>query len=208
MSTDTVLSPICLSPPQPGDFLCVPTPGLGGTVIEVGEYLAERLQHQPAALLAYDHAELYVGQADKANPDGYTCSAYPSNDFGGLTGRRPLPCPPAQVPGAIWSSGIIELTQEQRNGIVAWCELHPDVSYSWPDYGAIALHALHVPAPGLKTYIGGSGSYICSQYVDSALRFGGGVHLFADGRWPGYVTPADLAALLLAEAHLAVPGPA
>jgi hypothetical protein len=172
----------------------------------VGEYLAELLQRQPAALRAYDHAEVYAGQADEAGPYGYTYSAYPSNDSGGLTGKRALLCPP-EVPGAIWSSGIIKLTT-QRLGIVAWCELHPDVSYSWPDYGAIALHALHIPAPGLKTYIASSAHYICSQYTDSALRFGGGVHLFTDNRWPGFVTPADLASLLLTEAHLAVPGAA
>jgi hypothetical protein len=207
VSKDTVTAPVCLAPPQPGDFCCVPVAGLGGATIEAGEYLAERLQGQPAALRAYDHAQVYVGQPDRTGPGmhGYTYSAYPDNGKNGKTGLRPLPCPPEQLPGAIWSSGIIEMDPGQRAGIVAWCAAHPDVPYSWPDYGAIALHALHVPAPGLKAYIAGSSSMICSQYTDAAYNYGGGVHLFDDNRWPGYVTPADLAGLLLARMPQAVP---
>ena len=33
---------------------------------------------------------------------------------------------------------------------------------------------------------------ICSQLVDYCYLMAG-VHLFNDGRWPGYVTPEDLA---------------
>ena len=151
-----------------------------GTAIEAGQFLAELLQGQPAYLRAYDHAEVYVGQPDEAGPHGYTYSAYPDNGSAdGRTGKRPLPCPPAQVPGSIWCSGIIELTQAQRDAIIAWCEAHPDVSYSWPDYGAIAAHALHVPVPGLKAYIK-SAQHVDMQPVHGRCLCGGGVHLFQD----------------------------
>jgi hypothetical protein len=198
VSTDTAIAPICLAPPQPGDFCCIPVPGGFGTAIETGQYLAEKLQGQPAHLRAYDHAEVYIGQPDRSGPGmhGYTYSAYPDNGTNGKTGRRPLPCPPEQLPGSIWSSGIIELAPVRRTGIVLWCEAHPSVPYSWPDYGAIALHALGLKTDRLRAYIVSTSSMICSQYTDAALNHGGGVHLF-DGRWEGFVTPGDLAGLLL-----------
>lgn len=190
-------APVVLAEPQPGDFCCLPVSGQFGLGIEVGEYLAESLEHvRGAKMQSYDHAEVYIGQPDAKGPFGYTYSAYPDNGSNGLTGKRPLPCPPAQLPGSIWSSGIILLTDRQRAGILAWCAAHPCVSYSWPDYGAIALRALGVKTGLLRGYIEGSGSLICSQYVDTAYNRGGGVHLFDDGRWEGYVTPGDLAVML------------
>lgn len=193
-------APVCLAAPQPGDFCCVPISGDIGRGIEFGQYLASKLQHQPAELLPYEHAMVYVGQPDADGPHGYTYSAYPKNGKQGDTGKRALPVPPAQLPGSLWSSGLYDLTAAERAGIVAWCEAHGNVGYSFLDYDAIAAHALHVPAPGLKTYIGYSGRLICSQYVDTAYD-AGDVHLFQDGRWPGYVTPWDLAELLLAKLH-------
>ena len=177
----------------------MPVPGGFGTGIEIGQFLAgDRFQ-------PYDHAEIYIGQPDKDGPNGYTCSAYPNNTDPGCTGRHVLPYPPAKLPGSIWSSGIITLTPAQRAGILGWCEAHPRVPYSWADYGALALHALHIPAPGLKAYIASTASMICSQYTDAAYA-ANGVHLFSDQRWSGYVTPGDLADLLQAKARLAVPG--
>jgi hypothetical protein len=63
--------------------------------------------------------------------------------------------------------------------------------YSDLDYLAQAAHRFHLPAPHLKNYIESSGHLICSQLADKAAERGGW-HLFADGRWPGYVPPCDL----------------
>jgi hypothetical protein len=63
--------------------------------------------------------------------------------------------------------------------------------YSFLDYAALATHRLHIPAPGLRHYIGDSGHLICSQLADEAARRGGW-HLYTDNRWPGYVTPGAL----------------
>jgi hypothetical protein len=65
------------------------------------------------------------------------------------------------------------------------------VPYSGLDYGAIALHRFHVPVPHLQHYIESSGHQICSQLADYCADKGGW-HLFADGRWPGFVRPCDL----------------
>lgn len=189
------VAPVCLETPQPGDFVCVPVHGAVGLGIEVGEFLAAKLQRQPAELKPYDHAEVYVGQPDKAGPHGYTYSAYPRK--AGETGKRPLACPPQELPGSLWSSGLYDPTDAQRSKIVAWCEAHPEVRYAFADYAEIAAHALRIPVPGLKDAIEDDKSFICSQYVDASWA-ASGVHLFNDGRWPGYVTPWDLAALLLA----------
>lgn len=193
--------PVCLAAPQPGDIVCIPVSGAMGIGIEVGQYLAARMQGFPAELLPYDHAEVYVGQADAHGPHGYTYSAYPNDGTGTTTGKRALPCPPAQLPGSIWSSGLYDPTPAQRSAIVGWCVAHPDVQYSWADYGAIAAHAMHLPLPGLKTYIAGTSHMICSYYSDASWAQAG-MHLFTDGRWPGYVTPWDLAELFLAQAHV------
>lgn len=190
-------APVALADPQPGDLCCIPAGGWMGTGIEVGQFLAgDRFQK-------YEHAEVYIGQPGVKAPFGYTCSAYPSNGkLGAQTGKRPLPCPPKLLPGSIWSSGIIELSPRQRGGIIDWCLARPDVQYSWLDYEAIALKRLGIRPPGLKEYIASTGRMICSFYCDAAFLYGGGVHLFNDGRWPGEVTPGDLADMLQVAAHL------
>lgn len=197
MSKPQYLTPVCLAEPRPGDFVCLPVSGGFGWGIEVGSYLAQRLEHVTnSRLQAYDHAEVFVGQADANGPHGYTYSAYPDALQPGKSGKRPLPCPSAQLPGSIWSSGIIKLTDSQRSGIIGWCAEHPRVGYSWPDYAAIGLHAAGVNANWLREYIVGTTSMICSYYTDRSYSEGGNVHLFDDGRWEGYVTPLDLALLL------------
>jgi hypothetical protein len=161
----------------------VPVCGPVGFGISVGQFLdGDRWSD-------YRHAEVYVGKADAAGPFGYTVSAYPDGK-----GKRALPCPAAQLPGSIWSSGLIDLTGTQRTGIVAWAMEHQDVSYSFADYGALALHRLGMNDPGLQRYIKSTRKMICGYYTDRAYSVNE-VHLF-DGRWEGFVTPGDLADLL------------
>jgi len=70
------------------------------------------------------------------------------------------------------------------------------VPYAFPDYTAIAAKALHIPWPGLDAYMASALHMICSQLVDQVAQ-DRGMHLFKDGRAPGYVMPLDLAVLLL-----------
>lgn len=180
---------------EPGDFACVPIAGGVGLGIEVGQWLLALADGWPRtrvrAMRPYDHAEIYIGEADDAAPHGYTVGAYP-----GGARKVPLPCPPAELPGSIWSSGLIPLTATQRAGIVAWAVAHIGTPYSFIDYLAIAAHGLHLPVPGLKAYVASTNHMICSQLVDADYA-ANGVHLFDDGRWPGYVDPLELADLLL-----------
>lgn len=170
--------------PQPGDFICVPIAGQVGKLIEVGQFLAGQ-KFQP-----YEHAEVYIGQADANGPYGYTVSAYPDRQ-----GKQALPCAPQDYAGSLWSSGLISLSAAQRASIVNYAVAHEHIGYSALDYFALAAHRLHIPSPGLKAFIGDTGHMICSQFTDYSYEQAG-VHLFTDNRWPGYVMPMDLASLL------------
>lgn len=173
-----------MAQPRPGDFCCVPVCGVAGLGISVGQFLdGDRWSD-------YRHTEVFVGQADQAGPHGYTVSTYPDGP-----GKVALPCQPAKLPGSLWSSGLIELTGEQRVAITAWALENQRTGYSVLDYAALALHRLGMSDPGLRRYIASTGHQICSQFVDTAYAEND-VHLFEDGRWAGFVTPADLAQLL------------
>lgn len=65
------------------------------------------------------------------------------------------------------------------------------VPYSFADYADLLWHQLGFSDKALKRSIASSGHMICSQLADTAY-FRAGVHIFNDGRWPGYVKPGDL----------------
>ena len=97
-----------------------------------------------------------------------------------------------------WSTGIILLNGQQRAKITFSALQYVGTPYSAADYFAMAAKRLHLGPliPGLRNYVQTSKHMICSQLVDRCY-LDGGVQLFDDGRWDGYVTPADLANLLL-----------
>lgn len=195
---------------QPGDFCCVPISGSTGRLIALGERL------NGDAFTQYQHAEVFIGTEIPAHlgkmmpglvwhgtpvtqlaPSevitseyGWVFSAYP----GGARAVE-LPCPPLSLPGSLWSSGRIPLTEQQRAAILENCLALTGTPYSFLDYLALALHRLRIPAPGLRAFIAAQGHEICSQLCDRVYQEAG-VHLFTDNRWPGYVTPADLAAVI------------
>jgi hypothetical protein len=173
-----------MAEPRPGDFTCVPVSGAVGLGISVMQVL------DGDAWSEYRHTEVYTGEPDAAGRYGYTVSTYP-----GGHGRRALPCPAAELPGSLWSSGLVSLTSGQRAGITAWALANQDTGYSVLDYGALVLHRLGIQDVGLRRYIASTRHQICSQFTDCAY-LENDVHLFDDGRWQGYVTPGDLAGLL------------
>lgn len=158
---------------QPGDFAVCPAGGAGGWWIGLGERMAG------SGFAYWRHALVYVGggRVLQAEPGGA--------QIAGRGVRR----------GDLWSSGIIGLTDSQRALVPHLAGHYAGAGYSWLDYAAIGLHHLGVPAPGLRAYITSTRHLICSQLADQ-FEAGLGVHLFGDGRWPGYVMPADLAGVL------------
>jgi hypothetical protein len=97
----------------------------------------------------------------------------------------------------LWSTGIVKTSREAGRAALKYV----DRPHSWLDYAAIAAHASHVRALGLRRYIASSRHLIGSQLVDRA-ELDAGVHLFADRRWRGYVRPSDLADLILGVGEL------
>jgi hypothetical protein len=166
---------------QPGDFCCVPISGNVGKLISFGEWL------DGDGFTDYDHAEIFIDEADTKGPFGYTIGAYP-----GGAAKIALPCPPAELPNALWSSNSFILTSEERLSIVASAAKLLGTPYSALDYFALVLHRFGLNADLVRDYIASTGHMICSQLVDYTY-FQSGVHLFSDNRWFGYVTPADLA---------------
>lgn len=180
--------------PLPGDFACFHEDNTAGVLIAAGEWL----NGDGTRASYFQHAGIYIGMGDRANPLGYIMAAQPG-------GARVSPLRPSQAddsvnPGVLWSTGRIALDDAQRSLIVANALKCEGVPYSAADYFALAAHRLHVPVPWLRGYIADSGHMICSQLVDWCYMKAG-VHLFSDGRWTGYVTPANLADLIMPAAH-------
>ncbi len=164
-------------PPQPlpGDFAVIRIAGEAGRLIRLGQWL------NGDGYADYEHAFICVGDGElvEAEPGGARLS--PLTEYDG--GR---PC---------WSTGRIEVTDEQREALVAAAHHYIGVPYSFLDYGSIALARFHLRPPIVKRYVADTHHMICSQLVDQCYQ-DAGIHLFDDGRIPGDVTPGDLYRLI------------
>ena len=170
---------------QRGDFAVV---SAGGELGRLVRYAEQANGSGPYA--DYQHAFIYIG-------DGEIIQAEPGGaDYAQLTPHAKTLWSTGKIaiglPGTI---GRLELSAEQRTRICDAARGYVGTKYSFLDYLALAMHRLHIRVPFLKWYVKWSGRMICSQLVDRCY-LDAGIHLFDDGRWPGYVTPADLAQLL------------
>jgi hypothetical protein len=141
-----------------------------GRLIRIGQYL------NGDGFADYEHAFVYLGngQIAEAEPGGARIAELTEYSARNTAWLR---CPP-------------EYGEAVAAAARAFTEPRP-VPYSAADYFALAAHRLHLPIPWLRDYVKSSGHMICSQLVDRAAA-AGGWHLFADGRWDGYVTPGDI----------------
>lgn len=100
------------------------------------------------------------------------------------------------TPGrAAFSTGIVDYDPQARDRVVAAARGMVGVPYSFLDYLALALIRWPLAHRLVARRVAGSGHLICSQLGDEAfLR--AGLHLFADHRAPGDVTPGDLVNLV------------
>jgi hypothetical protein len=164
--------------PQRGDFEVVPTGGAGGKLIRLGQIL------NGSGFTDYEHARIYVGggKCVEAEPGGASYCNFDPND------------------GGLWSTGLLNLSPNDRSVIAGSADhyAHLGVGYSAADYFALAARRLQLGllVPGLRTYVQSSGHMICSQLVDRCYK-DAHIELFDDKRWDGYVTPGDLAELII-----------
>lgn len=157
--------------PLPGDFGLTQISGDVGKIIRFGQWL------NGDGFEDFEHAFVYIG-------GGQIIEAEP----GGARSRNVSEYAAANV---CWSTGHYTLTSAQRSAICLRATQFIGTPYSVLDYFALAAHRLHLPLPWLQAYITSNKHVICSQLVDICYQ-NGGVQLFKDGRWPGYVTPGSL----------------
>jgi uncharacterized protein YycO len=164
-----------VSEPQPGDFGLVSIAGQVGFLIRVGQWL------NGSGFSTMEHAFVYVGDGKivEAEPGGARVAGLDEYD-----GRR-----------IAWSSGKVPLTDEQRVEVVAAVRSFLGIPYGFADYLSLALARFHVRPGWVRRKVASNRTLICSQLVDAAL-LAAGVHLYADGRLPGDVTPGDLYQLI------------
>jgi len=153
--------------PQPGWIGLTRINGWVGLGIRIGQFL------NGDGFSKLEHAFVFVGddRIVEAEPGGAVLGYLSEYDPASVVW---LPCPP-QYGAAV---------ADAARGLLG-------TPYSFLDYDALALHRLHIPAPGLREYIQDTGHMICSQLVDEAARRGGW-KVFDDDRWPGFVTPGAL----------------
>lgn len=157
--------------PRPGDYRLISIAGDTGKLIRFGQWL------NGDGYADFEHAAVYVGnhQFIEAAPKGARLMTY------ALDSDRPV----------MWSGQSIALSAAQRIAIVNAAFGYLGTGYSYADYVAIAAHTVGMDGRVLQRFIADTGHMICSQLVDQCYA-DAGVHLFTDGRWPGYVTPGDL----------------
>lgn len=159
-----------MTAPAPGDIGCTQITGSVGRLIRLGQWL------NGDGFANFEHSFVYVeeGLIVEAEPGGARLAPLAEYDERMIVWLR---CP--EQHGAAVADAARQLI---------------GTPYSFLDFVALALHRLHIRVPGLRRYVAATGHQICSQLADEAARRGGW-HIFDDGRWSGYVTPGDLAAL-------------
>ncbi len=152
--------------PKPGEIGLTQISGGVGKAIRFGQWL------NGDGFADFEHAFVYVGGGEivEAMPGG----AQRVPNWHDPARTRWLICPDSRRQRVAW--GAVDLV---------------GTPYSFADYGYLAARRFRIPAPHLRRHIADGGHLICSQLAD-AVADQAGWHLFADGRWPGDVTPGDL----------------
>jgi uncharacterized protein YycO len=160
--------------PLPGDFGLVSIAGGVGVLIRLGQWL------NGDGFSNYEHAFIYIGngQIVEAEPGGACISQLSEYD-----GRSIL-----------WSTGLVQLTDDQRTTIVNRAVGQVGVKYSFLDYLAIAMYRFHIKAPGVTKRVLDSKHLICSQLVSEDYDEVGST---LTDREPYLVTPGKLRKYLL-----------
>lgn len=161
-----------MTEPQIGDFGLTKMGGLAGAFVNFGQWFV-------GDFAPVQHALVYVG-------NGMVVQAMPS-------GAELIRLEDAS-PVVKWSTGLIPLTEEEREEVM-WQALDlVGTPYSFLDYVSIALERLGIRPKWVLNRVATSERLICSQLVTLAYERAG-VLLFP-GTFPGDVTPGDLWHLL------------
>jgi cell wall-associated NlpC family hydrolase len=161
-----------MTEPLPGDFGLTKIKGLAGAFVSAGQWFV-------GDFAPVQHALVYVG-------NGMVVQAMPS-------GAEVIALKDAS-PVVKWSTGLIDLTEDERGDICVEALLLEHTPYSFLDYVSLALNRLGLRSRLISDRVASSGHLICSQLVVLAYERAG-VTLFPN-TFPGDVTPGDLWKLL------------
>jgi len=174
----------------PGSFFVVDVAGPGGFWIGVAQALvndASRYKHCGLIL----HADGTILEAEPGGARLANIAEYAGDGLIVCDGPVQQWLAANVLPGDPKGRAAVETTL--RRDLVTQAHNYVGIGYSWLDYAAIAALHLQLPSKALRRYVASSGHVQCAQLVD-AVYAAESVHLFADGRQPGEVCPADLAA--------------
>jgi len=163
--------------PQPGDIGLSRITGFTGLFISFGQWLIGDASRYTHAFIVVDDTTVV-----EAMPGGAS--------YGSLQHYLDN--------GAVFSSGKIVPTDEQRAFIVTDARSLIGTPYSFLDYLAIGLHRLGMRPRFIEKYVSSNKHMICSQLVDY-VYCRAGIHLFFDARLSQNVTPGDIANVLIEE---------
>lgn len=158
--------------PEPGQFGLSIIGGHVGRMVWLGQVIIGDRSRWTHAFLVVNENEIV-----EAMPDGAQLSSLAMKMSQAERGR------------AVFSD--LTLTEEQRRVVVESAMEFVGTPYSFLDYLSISLEHLRIRPAWVQRRVESSGHLICSQLVDRCYDIAG-VHLFADGRRPGDVTPGDL----------------
>ena len=155
---------------RPGDILLTQIGGPLGLVIRVAQALTGDYSRYTHVSIVLDDGTVMAGQPGGARID----------PIERVTARGPV------------AHLVLELDDETRARIVGRARSYRGVPYSFLNYLSLLLVRFGVRPAWLLAFVAGTGHVICSQLADRVYS-DVGVQLFRDGRFPGDVTPGDLA---------------
>lgn len=175
---------------EPGSFFVVEVTGWAGAAIYLAQFLARSQS-------VYGHAGVIVdadGTAVEAAPGGAflgNISAYAGRAM--LISDAPVQEEIARRMTSAPGVNPSEWEPIVRGKVAVSAQTLIGTPYSALDYLALAALHLHLPSRWIRQRVESSGHLICSALCDRAYQRAG-IELFDDGRLPGDVMPADLAA--------------
>lgn len=172
-----------------GDFITTEITGDVGKWIGFGEWLdsasfAHPFNRELRELDVFSHAAVYVGNGNIVEAEVGGARLHSLDEY--LDGRPIL-----------FSTDLLGIDAATGQKIADAATAMIGAKYSIIDYVVIAAKRFKLWAPFLKRYVNSSKRVICSQLVSLAYD-SAGAPLFP-GTWPGFVTPLDLARLLVSK---------